>query len=189
MNILKHLVWGTVFASALGHADTVSDLKAEAATLVPPFQQQLLSTVQQAMKAGGPILALETCQVAAPVIASEHSKAPWQVGRTALKVRNPANKADRWERKVLKDFARRQKAGEPLQGMNQAAIVKGEFRYMQAIPTGEPCLACHGQNIAPDVVSEIKRRYPKDKAQGFAPGELRGAFTLRQVLSSTGDER
>lgn len=189
MRMLKHIFLGSIFLAAVAQADTEADLKAEAMALVPPFQQQLLTTVQQAMKAGGPMKALEVCQLAAPVIASEHSKAPWQVGRTALKIRNPVNKPDRWERHVLKTFAKRHKAGEPLQGMNQSAIVKGEFRYMQAIPTGEPCLACHGKNIAPDVVSEIKRRYPADQARGFELGQLRGAFTLRQTLATQDGER
>lgn len=155
-------------------------LQAEAAALVPPFQQHLLQTVKQAMEKGGPVHAVESCQLLAPQISAEHSKAPWRVGRTALKVRNPDNAADAWERAVLEEFASRASSGEPLQGMHKAAMVEGEFRYMQAIPTGEPCLACHGSAIKPELASLIEQRYPADQARGFQPGELRGAFSLRR---------
>ncbi|MOA58455.1 hypothetical protein D3C78_1828600 [compost metagenome] len=54
---------------------------------------------------------------------------------------------------------------------------------MKAIPTGEPCLACHGQQIKPELAAVIDQRYPQDQARGFALGELRGAFTLRRSLT------
>lgn len=170
---------------ALSWAATPLDtdrLVSEAASLIPPFQQQLLQTVQQAVASGGPTAAIEACQVLAPRITEEHSKTPWRIGRTSLRLRNPANQADSWERQVLEDFARRSQAGEPLAQMRQAAVVDGEFRYMQAIATGEPCLACHGSQIKPPLVALLDQHYPQDQARDFQPGELRGAFTLRRPL-------
>lgn len=171
------------FLTLAGTAGAASfdELKAEAAALVPPFQQHLLQTVKQAMEKGGPAHAVESCQLLAPQITGEHGKAPWRIGRTALKVRNPNNAPDAWERGVLEEFAKRAQAGEPLQGMHQAEMVAGEFRYMQAIPTGEPCLACHGSAIKPELASLIAQRYPADRAYGFQLGELRGAFSVRQT--------
>ncbi|HYQ40263.1 MAG TPA: DUF3365 domain-containing protein [Pseudomonas sp.] len=162
-------------------ADT-QQLAAEGAALIPPFQQQLLETVKAAMQAGGPAKAVESCQLLAPQIAAQHSQAPWKIGRTALKVRNPANAPDAWERTVLERFAARAAAGEPVAGLQHAEVVNGEFRLMKAIPTGEPCLACHGQQIKPELAAVIDQRYPQDQARGFALGELRGAFTLRRAL-------
>ncbi len=50
---------------------------------------------------------------------------------------------------------------------------------MKAIPmAAEPCAACHGTDVKPDVKSEIDKLYPQDQATGFKPGELRGAFTI-----------
>lgn len=164
-------------------AEDLQKLTAEGAALIPPFQQQLLETVKSAMQAGGPAKAVESCQLLAPQIAAQHSQAPWQLGRTALKVRNPANVADAWEQKVLEQFAQRAAAGEPLADMKHAEIVDGEFRLMKAIPTGEPCLACHGQSIKPELAALIDQRYPQDQARGFALGELRGAFTLRRAMA------
>ena len=50
---------------------------------------------------------------------------------------------------------------------------------MKAIPTGDVCLMCHGEHIAPDVHEKIKSLYPKDLATGYERGELRGAFTIK----------
>lgn len=163
-------------------AADVQQLTAEGAALIPPFQQQLLETVKAALQAGGPARAVESCQLLAPQIAAQHSRAPWQIGRTALKVRNPDNAPDAWERAVLERFAARAAAGEPVAGLQHAEVVGGEFRMMKAIATGEPCLACHGQQIQPALAALIEQRYPQDQARGFALGELRGAFTLRRSL-------
>lgn len=166
-------------------AADVQQLTAEGAALIPPFQQQLLDTVKSAMQSGGPVKAVEACQLLAPQITAQHSQAPWKVGRTALKLRNPNNAPDAWERQVLEQFAARAAAGEPVAELKHAEIVAGEFRLMKAIPTGEPCLACHGQNLKPELAAVIDQRYPQDQARGFAPGELRGAFTLRRSLDTT----
>lgn len=153
-------------------------LEREAAALIPPFQQELLATVKQAMQAGGPVQAVEACQLLAPQIAAKHSEAPWRIGRTALKVRNPENAPDAWEHAVLESFAERAEAGEPLASLSHSEVVDGRYRYMQAIGTGEPCLACHGTEIRPALAAIIENRYPHDQALGFGPGDLRGAFTL-----------
>ncbi len=57
------------------------------------------------------------------------------------------------------------------------------FRYMRAIPVGEMCLTCHGTDVRTDVKAEIARLYPEDKALGFKLGELRGAFSLVQLIN------
>ncbi|HAB86149.1 MAG TPA: glutamate synthase, partial [Pseudomonas sp.] len=108
-------------------------LRVEAVGLIAPFQQQLLGTVKQAMADGGPAQAVEACQSLAPSIAAQHSQAPWTVGRTALKLRNPDNAPDAWERRVLEQFAQRAAAGEPVQQLSHGEVVAGEYRYMQAI--------------------------------------------------------
>lgn len=157
-------------------------LAREGAALIPPFAGQLLETVQSAIQEGGPTRAVEACQLLAPQITDQHSQSPWQIGRTALKVRNSANAPDAWERQVLEQFAARAAAGEPLSEIRHAEIVDGQFRLMKAIPTGEACLACHGSAIKPELAAVIDQRYPDDQARGFALGDLRGAFSLRRTL-------
>lgn len=171
---------------ALAPALAAQDLQAlqqEAASLIPPFQQELLGTVKQAIATGGPAAAVEACQLLAPEIAARHSEQPWQVGRTALKIRNPDNAPDAWERGVLEAFAARAAAGEPVAELRHGEIVDGRYRYMQAIATGEPCLACHGKAIKPELARVIDSRYPDDAARGFEPGQLRGAFSLSREVT------
>ncbi len=185
MRFITAVLLGSLSMGA--YAENYQALTAEGAALIPPFQQQLLGTVKSAMQAGGPAKAMEACQLLAPQIVSEHSQSPWKVGRTALKVRNPDNAADAWEKQVLEQFAKRAEAGEPLTDMLHSEVVAGEFRMMKAIATGEPCLACHGKNIEPALAAVIDVGYPQDEARGFALGELRGAFTLRRTVDDGND--
>lgn len=169
-------------APLLAQAADLAQLRGEAEALIPPFQQQLLTSVQTAVAAGGPAQAVEACRQLAPGIAQQHSVAPWKVGRTALRLRNPDNRPDAWEQAVLEDFQRRSQAGEAVANLSRAEVVDGEFRYMRAIATGEPCLACHGTAVKPELARLIEQHYPQDQARGFSAGELRGAFTLRRAL-------
>ena len=57
----------------------------------------LKSRLQQAIQSGGLEAGVNECQVAAAPIAQALSQNGWEVGRTALKVRNPNNAADRWD--------------------------------------------------------------------------------------------
>ena len=121
---------------------------------------------------------------AAP-IAQALSQNGWEVGRTALKVRNPNNAADQWEREQLAWFSQlltkaKQDNLAPKRPIEtyQYDSESGEFRYMMAIEQGQVCMACHGANVAPSVKQSILKHYPNDQATGFELGELRGAFTL-----------
>jgi hypothetical protein len=124
------------------------------------------------------------CQTIAPGLAEEAGEARGlKVGRTGLRVRNPANAPDDWERRVLEDFAAKIEAGTDVAKLEHAetvidAVGVATFRYMKAIPmAAEPCLTCHGAP-EPALKAEILRLYPQDQATGFKPGELRGAFTV-----------
>ena len=171
--------------ASLAHAEAPASkaLAQEAASLIPPFKQELLQTVKTAISEGGPAQAVEACNLLAPQIAAQHSEVPWQVGRTALKVRNPDNAPDAWERQVLERFAERAAAGEPLEQLRHGEVVGNEYRYLQAIGTAQPCLGCHGERIDPQLLSLIDERYPTDQARGFSEGDLRGAFSLRRALA------
>lgn len=172
-------------APAVAPAPETAALEAEARLLISGLSAELLDTVRQAMQAGGPVQAIGACQLLAPGIAVRHGKAPWRVGRTSLRLRNPANAPDAWEAQVLERFARDFAAGKPLGELRHSAVVDGEFRYMQAIGVGEPCLACHGKDLSEPVRAALRERYPGDAAQGFAAGDLRGAFTVRRTAGAT----
>lgn len=161
---------------------------AAARAAVKDLGEKLKGELVAALKAGGPGLALGVCRTAAPPIAADVSNAHgFEVGRTALKVRNPENAPGEFERRVLEAFVESIAGGADPATLEHAEVAsengKREFRYMKAIPTAaEPCLACHGANVDPALKTQILKLYPEDKATGFAAGELRGAFTVRRTL-------
>ncbi len=171
----------------LVQADAHLDKVTEARGVVKQFFGNLKGELQAAMKAGGPVTATSVCQARAPIITDMSSaNSGWDVGRTSLKLRNPENKPDTWEKKVLDDFEARKQAGEDLKNMEYSEIVMSDgrksFRYMKAIPTAELCLNCHGLNIKPEVASLLDELYPTDQAHGYNAGDIRGAFTLQKKM-------
>ncbi len=167
-----------------------ADMKARAEkskAAIAEFSSSLKSQLEATMKEGGPVKAISVCKTVAPALAREASdKNKMHLGRTSLKVRNSNNAPDAWETKVLNNFEERKAKGEPLDTMAYSEVVesngKKEFRFMKAIPTGEVCLKCHGENIDPAVKAKLDELYPNDKARGFKLGDLRGAFTVRQPM-------
>ncbi len=179
--------------AALVHAEQ-DDLKkraAESKTVVKEFMGELKGELVKAIKAGGPIQAIEVCNKVAPSIAKAQSeKHGWEVGRTSLKLRNPNNAPDEWETMVLKKFEERAAAGESPAKMAHFEVVEQNgtkvFRFMKAIgmpPLSKaPCLKCHGENIDAKVAAKLNELYPNDQARGYKPGQIRGAFTITQPM-------
>lgn len=168
-------------------AESTSSYAAEARGMIQQLSTSLLGELGTALADGGPVNAIGFCQTRAPAIAAEVSDgSDWTVGRTSDRIRNPANAPDLWEQRVLAQFQSRKDAGESLAGMRYAEVVDADgrlsYRYMQAIPLGEPCLACHGSTLDPALVEAIDKAYPEDQARGYAAGDLRGAFTLQRPL-------
>ena len=154
---------------------------------IKSFAGALQGRLSAAMADGGPTAAIEACNIAAPEIAREASAARgWSVGRTSLKLRNPANAPDAWELAVLHDFEARKAAGEDPGTLDHAETVVADgqrtFRYMKAIPTQPVCTVCHGTSIAPEVMARLDALYPEDRARGFTVGDIRGAFSITQPV-------
>ncbi len=175
--------WPTPSAAAEASTDLTT-----ARQIVKRFAGELKGELKKAVGEEGFEHAIGVCKDAAPRIAATLSaETGWRVGRTALRLRNPANAPDSVESAVLNEFLERAAAGEPLAKMETAleqigAEARKDFRYMKAIPTGELCLTCHGSDIDPKLAARIRAAYPKDQATGFKLGELRGAFTLAKPL-------
>lgn len=160
---------------------------AEARHIAGELGTRLKTALQAAMQSGGAENAIAVCHdMAIPVTAAVGDESGWEVGRTSLRIRNPDNAPDAWERSVLENFAQRLTAGEDIATLEQEAVITvgnfRYFRYMKAIPAGEPCMACHGTTIAPPLAARLQALYPDDRATGFAPGDLRGAFSLTRKL-------
>jgi hypothetical protein len=164
----------------------------QAAGIANRFGAELMGRLQAAMAQGGPVAAVETCQVEAPAIASRLSRETgWQVHRVGTRVRNPhTGQPDAWEQFALQELDRRVRAGEPSEKLVIATTVKepqgDAHRYMRAIVTGPLCLACHGapEQQSPELRAALGEAYPHDAATGYALGELRGAFSLRKDIAT-----
>ncbi len=163
-------------------------LAEEAKSLAKAFAGALKGELEAAIKSGGPTKAVSVCQDRAPAIAADlATRSGWEVGRVSLKTRNPQlDTPDAWERQVLTRFEQRRAAGEPADTMAFAEVVQidgtKQFRFMKAIPTGEPCLACHGNAITPEVAAALDQAYPEDRARGYAVGDVRGAVSLSKTI-------
>ena len=159
----------------------------EARSVVKTFGGHLKSALKPAMKNGGPVNAIEICNLQAGPIADTLSvNSKWQVNRTSLKVRNASNTPDAWELKTLLQFEQRKSAGERVKTIEYSEHVKQEglsvYRYMKAIPTAGLCLKCHGDQLDDAVSAKLKTLYPYDQAVGFNKGDIRGAFSLKKTL-------
>jgi hypothetical protein len=174
--------------ASAGEAPPAAQLEAQA--LVDRFQQELAGKLSAAMAEGGPLRAIDVCKVEAPAIASRLSReSGWQVTRVGTRVRNPVTGLpDAWEQQQLEEFARRLAAGEPPPQVATYVEVDepaGRMqRYMRAIPVAPPCVVCHGDRevLSEDLRALLEQEYPHDRATGYRPGELRGAFSMRRPV-------
>ncbi|OOZ40332.1 hypothetical protein BOW53_08135 [Solemya pervernicosa gill symbiont] len=194
--------------SGIAMADEIGDRSAKSRTVIKNMVKNMKGMLMSEIKKGGPAGAIDVCSKKAPMAMGKvMKKTGWtKVGRTSLKIRNPGNAPDAWELAVLKSFESRKAKGEDITKMEYAEIVtsgvsdssgngvrstygsvsaaggKKAFRYMKAIPTGKPCMNCHATKIKPAVEAKLKELYPTDKARGFKPGDIRGAFTFIQPM-------
>ena len=161
-----------------------AELEAEASALAAEFVGRLKPQLKQAMQAGGPVNAIDVCSHQAPKIADALSaESGWMVKRVSLQARNASRALpDTWETDVLKEFDRRQAAGENPASIKYSESTDSSYRYMQAQGAQGLCLVCHGENIAPEVRQTLDQYYPDDVAVGYSQGQVRGAISLSKTL-------
>lgn len=184
------LLGGTtgVFAQSTKEAAEEARRLQRARDVIQTFSEQLRHELTVAIRSKGAAAAIEACQILSPDLAGQvSSDAGVEILRTSLKVRNPENAPDEWEEQILKRFQAEAATGADLAKLEHHEVVvtaEGDklLRYMKAIPVTDMCLTCHGTDVKQDVKAEIARLYPEDKALGYKIGELRGAFSLIQVI-------
>lgn len=176
-----------IAAVATAAAQPVPDWVPEARAAAASLAGTLVPTLQAAIREGGTSNAVSVCRIEAPVIAARVSNDRVEIGRTALRVRNPDNAPDDWERSMLESFASRMAAGADPASLESWTTEwrdgRHVGRWIKAIPTAPMCTTCHGVDLEPDLAAAIAALYPADQATGFRVGELRGAFTATIDLS------
>lgn len=98
----------------------------------------------------------------------------WRLQQLSRRYRNPAHAPDAEAAEVL----RRMAADPGLGAMWRATRLEGRpgWRYFRRIAVEPACLACHGAKG--ERPAFVRRGYPEDRAHGFAPGDLRGAYVV-----------
>lgn len=144
-----------------------------AAESLAPFKRALKQALMEGMEQG-PVAAVSVCNVKAPAIAVESSRAGTKVGRASHKLRNPANEAPDWVKPILDAYVANPGDHAP----RKVALAGGRAGYVEPILIQPLCLTCHGSALAPDVAARIAELYPQDQAVGFELDDLRGVWWI-----------
>lgn len=149
--------------------------------IVASAQKELSAKLKEALDSGGPIAALETCSVEALTITRQIAdRYGVTVRRATLKPRNPYNTANDLERTVLLEMEQMLRDRETVDTVTVTSDgIVNVFYPIRIVE--KPCMACHGTvgtQISETTASVIAERYPDDKATGYAPGQLRGAWVI-----------
>lgn len=159
---------------AAARSSTVSMDPAERGhAAVSKLKGTLVAALGKAMTEGGPTKAIEVCSTEAPALARAASTDGVTVGRATRKPRNPANAASGWREEAIAHFEALPPAERGAARFSRA-LPDGATAYAEPLVIAELCLACHGSKLAPEVSAELARRYPDDRATGYALGDLRG---------------
>lgn len=158
-------------ASATAGASAPEDLTVKKARAAVGAFKVALKRELVAALAKSPVHAIEVCEKRAPELAREHGGDGLVLGRSSKGVRNPANAAKPWLAPVLDELEKAASGS----AVHRLVPLEGErVAYVEPLWTGQECLLCHGESLAPDVVAALAARYPKDAARGFKQGQLRG---------------
>ena len=160
--------WETVDEKQLGEEARSRLERARGArkALGSTLKKELTNAVSEQSFAG----AVEFCRDRAPEIAEEVARQKdVAIGRTSHRLRNPDNTPPDWANPAVERQEARQYV---FQGPD------GTLGYMHPIKLGGLCTNCHGTSdqLADGVPEALGKYYPKDRATGFEPGDLRGWF-------------
>ena len=140
-------------------------------------QSVLLANVGQAMQKGGPVYAVEFCNLKASAITdSLNSANNCLISRVSAKNRNPENNLKTSVKKELWPIF---ETG----AINDTVIQEGnKLVYYKSIKVALPaCLKCHGE-LGSDIDSvtsaKIQKLYPADLATGYKLNDFRGLWKI-----------
>lgn len=186
------LLAGLPLALTTAQADELLERENAAKRASIDLIKRLGAELKTEMRNNGADGAIKVCRDLAPKINSEVSRLNgWRVTRVSDKVRNPMlGTPDVWEGKVLEDFEQRAAKGEAYADMIHGETVtengRQYYRFMKPITVAEVCTTCHGssEQIPASVKAQLAMEYPHDRATGYAPGDLRGAISIKQPMDA-----
>jgi len=165
-------------STALSGAVVDSLLISAANQAISQFSSQLQTSLKIALDDGGPLNAVNVCNVVAPDIQTAHVRDGWFLERVTAKPRNRNNQADSAQLAILTLFGSTNAPSFVAQWDDE--IKREKFRYYRPIRTNELCGGCHGDpsSFVAGLSDELKKLYPDDKAVGYKSGDLRGMFAI-----------
>jgi hypothetical protein len=148
--------------------------------------QDLLTMLMGALERGGPSAAIAFCADSAQARSARHAAEGITLRRVSERVRNPENRPDERERRLLAVMAANHAAGagtEVTEMYTDDAGVR-HLQYLRPIVVQERCVTCHGDpsGFPREVRALLAERYPADSATGYAPGDFRGAISVRVAV-------
>lgn len=137
----------------------------------------------ESMRSEGPAGAMRVCSWQAQAIGAEvAAKQGVPVRRTSLKLRNPKNAPDAYERELLVRLQAQSREGRLPDEVfeTQKAGGKTVYRYAKPLQVGPLCISCHGETskIPKEIRELLKEKYPSDEATGYKPGDFRGIVSV-----------
>lgn len=156
-----------------------------AAALTDKLRGMLLKELET----GGYEGAVQVCAKTAQEVTREFSQPVGHtVRRVSLGYRNPQDRPDAYERRVLTQFDQQARAQRLVSEQYEVVTEKGQpyLRYLKPIVTGKLCLNCHGQpeQIAPPVRAILQKQYPADRATRYHEDDVRGAISVKIALAA-----
>ena len=176
-----------LFAACNNNNKSDDTLKSEYAkmgnSIVKKTFDTLRSSLQMAINQSGFEGAVPYCQTAAYSLTNIYASDSVSIRRTALRYRNPANKPDTSEERILKIFASLKEQGiinDSIKPITEGSK-NGEVHFYKPIMLQQMCASCHGSkgaDIQPPVWKAISTLYPLDMAYDFKTGDLRGMWHI-----------
>lgn len=168
-----------VFLSCAGKEDKKLDVRiGKSLQIFQSLQKSMQKELLAGVKEGGFKKAINVCNQKAANLEKMAGNEKVQIKRVSDKPRNPDHAANAQELIVLnkwhKQLAQKQKLTP-----ESFTDAEGNFHVMKPITIQKAtCLNCHGSedSIQAEVLQEINRLYPDDKAKGYQMNQLRGAF-------------
>ncbi len=137
--------------------------------------QMLAGELQRGGVDGAARLCADNAQTVTEEFAREQQL---EIRRVSARYRNSRNRPDEFETRVLAAWTRSGKPATHIETVSEGG--RRWLRLMEPIRLQAMCVACHGseEQLTPAVQSVLAERYPRDRATGFKPGDLRGAFSV-----------
>ena len=151
-------------------------------------QTEFMKNVKAAMDEGGPVHAINFCNIhATPLIDSISKSLNCQISRISLKNRNPENHPTSTQEKILmNNYLERYLEGSSIR--DTLVADQGKLIYYRPIVIAmEACLKCHGQvgsDISSETMTALNELYPEDKATNYRMGDFRGAWRVEFDLET-----